>query len=127
MVLSTLLNFPAPGRRDHLGPDVSSQKAVAEMLVGFRGGDAKSIIVITHDIRSVPDRRQHPVMYAGQLVEKASTKTIINSPRHIYQLLISSLPKVGVKYAEQRLAGIPGNPPLLLNRPRAAGSGTAAP
>jgi peptide/nickel transport system ATP-binding protein len=32
-------------------------------------------------------------------------------------MLISSLPKVGVKFAEERLAGIPGSPPLLLNPP----------
>jgi peptide/nickel transport system ATP-binding protein len=32
-------------------------------------------------------------------------------------MLISSLPKVGVKYAEKRLKGIPGSPPLLLDPP----------
>ncbi|MBU1878918.1 MAG: ABC transporter ATP-binding protein, partial [Chloroflexi bacterium] len=58
------------------------------------------------------------IMYAGQLAEKASTEVIIHSPRHPYtKLLISSLPKVGVKYAEQRLTGIPGSPPLLLEPP----------
>ena len=58
------------------------------------------------------------VMYAGQLAEKASTETVINAPRHPYtKLLISSLPEVGVKYAERRLTGIPGSPPLLLDPP----------
>jgi peptide/nickel transport system ATP-binding protein len=58
------------------------------------------------------------VMYAGKLAEKAPTDAIMKSPRHPYtKLLISSLPKVGVKYSEQRLAGIPGNPPLLLDPP----------
>lgn len=121
MVLSTLLN-PSLLLADEITSalDVSSQKAVAEMLVGFRDWEfVKSIIVITHDISILYQIADSIlVMYAGQLVEKASTKTIINSPRHPYtRLLISSLPKVGVKYAEQRLAGIPGNPPLLLNPP----------
>jgi peptide/nickel transport system ATP-binding protein len=58
------------------------------------------------------------IMYAGQLAEKASTQAIIRAPRHPYtKLLISSLPEVGVRYSQKRLAGIPGNPPLLLNPP----------
>ena len=77
------------------------------------------MIFITHDISilyQVADSIM--IMYAGQLAEKAPTRVIIREPRHPYtKLLISSLPKVGVKFSEQRLAGIPGNPPLLLNPP----------
>ncbi len=121
MVLSTLLN-PSLLIADEITSalDVASQKAVAEMLVGFRDrGYVKSIIVITHDISvlyQIADSIM--VMYAGQLAEKAPTETIICEPRHPYtKLLISSLPRVGVRYAEKRLAGIPGSPPLLLNPP----------
>jgi peptide/nickel transport system ATP-binding protein len=58
------------------------------------------------------------IMYAGKLAEKATTNVIINAPRHPYtKLLISSLPEIGVKFAEKRLTGIPGNPPILLNPP----------
>jgi peptide/nickel transport system ATP-binding protein len=58
------------------------------------------------------------VMYAGQMAEKAPTDVVISSPRHPYtKLLIASLPKVGVKYSEKRLTGIPGRPPLLLDPP----------
>lgn len=100
--------------------DVASQKAVAEMLVEFRDKDCcKSVILITHDISilyQIADTIM--IMYAGQLAEKASTEVIIESPRHPYtELLISSLPKVGVKYAEEQLVSIPGHPPLLLNPP----------
>jgi peptide/nickel transport system ATP-binding protein len=121
MVLSTLLN-PSLLIADEVTSalDVSSQKAVAEMLVGFRNqGFVKSLIVITHDISilyQIADSIM--IMYAGQLAEKGSTESIIHAPRHPYtKLLISSLPKVGVKYAEKRLSGIPGNPPLLLDPP----------
>jgi peptide/nickel transport system ATP-binding protein len=100
--------------------DVSSQKAVAETLVEFRDREfVKSMIVVTHDISLVYQIADTiMVMYAGKLAEKASTETIINSPRHPYtQLLISSLPEVGVRYADKQLAGIPGSPPHLLNPP----------
>ncbi len=121
MVISTLLD-PSLLLADEVTSalDVSSQKAVAEMLVGFRDNKiVKSIMMITHDISILYQTANSiMVMYAGQLVEKASTETIINAPRHPYtKLLISSLPSVGVRIDEHRLAGIPGNPPLLLNPP----------
>jgi peptide/nickel transport system ATP-binding protein len=121
MVISTLTN-PSLLIADEITSalDVSSQKAVAEMLVEFRNQECcKSAIVITHDISilyQIADSIM--IMYAGQLVEKASTDTIIHSPRHPYtKLLISSLPEIGVKYSEKKLVGIPGKPPLLLNPP----------
>ena len=121
MVLSTLLD-PSLLIADEVTSalDVSSQKAVSELLVEFRNQKiVKSIIVITHDISILYQIADSIlVMYAGQLCEKASTGSIINYPRHPYtKLLISSLPKVGVKYNEHRLEGIPGSPPLLLHPP----------
>ena len=122
MVISTLLN-PSLLIADEITSalDVSSQKYVSEMLVQFRDHKiVKSVIVITHDISILYQIADSIlVMYAGQLAEKASTETIIHNPRHPYtKLLISSLPKVGVKFSETRLKGIPGSPPLLLNPPK---------
>ena len=121
MVLSTLLN-PSLLIADEITSalDVSTQMAVAKMLVEFRDRKfVKSMIVITHDMSilyQIADSIM--VMYAGQLAEKAGTEVIINSPRHPYtKLLISSLPEVGVKYSEEKLTGIPGYPPLLLEPP----------
>ncbi len=121
MVLSTLLD-PSLLLADEITSalDVSTQKAVAEMLVEFRERRfVKSMIVITHDISILYQIADSIlIMYAGQLAEKASTGCIIARPRHPYtRLLISSLPEVGVKYSERKLAGIPGNPPLLLTPP----------
>jgi peptide/nickel transport system ATP-binding protein len=122
MVLSTLLN-PSLLIADEITSalDVSTQMAVAKMLVEFRDREfVKSLIFITHDMSilyQIADSIM--VMYAGKLAEKASTEVIVNSPRHPYtKLLISSLPEVGVKYSEKRLTGIPGNPPLLLDPPK---------
>jgi len=121
MVLSTLLD-PSLLIADEITSalDVSSQKAVAEMLVEFRDrGFVRSTIVITHDLSvlyQIADTIL--IMYAGKLAEKAPAETIIHGPRHPYtQLLISSLPEVGVRYEEQKLSGIPGRPPPLLDPP----------
>ena len=121
MVVSTLLD-PSLLIADEVTSalDVSTQKAVAETLIGFRDrGFVKSMIVITHDLSilyQIADTIL--VMYAGQLAEKASAETIVNAPQHPYtKLLISSLPEVGVRYADKRLVGIAGRPPALLNPP----------
>jgi peptide/nickel transport system ATP-binding protein len=121
MVISTLLD-PSLLIADEITSalDVSTQKAVAETLVGFRDrGFVKSMIVITHDLSilcQIADTIL--VMYAGKLAEKAPAETIVDAPRHPYtRLLISSLPEVGVRYAEKRLSGIAGRPPALLHPP----------
>lgn len=121
MVLSTLMD-PSLLLADEITSalDVSTQKAVAKMLVGFRDREiVKSVIVITHDMSILYQIADSIlIMYAGQLAEKGPTETIIHSPRHPYtKLLITSLPKVGVKHDVTRLTGIPGKPPLLLDPP----------
>ena len=122
MVLSTLLD-PALLIADELTSalDVSTQKAVAELLVEFRDrGFVKSTIVITHDLSvlyQIADTIL--VMYAGKLVEKAPAAQLTAAPKHPYtQLLLASLPEVGVRFEEKRLTGIPGRPPSLLDPPK---------
>jgi peptide/nickel transport system ATP-binding protein len=121
MVLSTLLD-PSLLIADEITSalDVSTQKAVAQMLVEFRDrGFVKSMVVITHDIAvlyQVADTIL--VMYAGKLAEKAPAEEIVSNPQHPYtRLLVSSLPEVGVRYKEKELSGIPGRPPSLLDPP----------
>ncbi len=121
MVISTLLG-PSLFIADEVTSalDVSSQKAVAEMLTEFRDrGFVKSMIVVTHDISilyQIADTIL--VMYAGKLAEKAPADTMVHAPRHPYtKALISSLPDVGVRYANGKLSGIPGRPPSLLRPP----------
>jgi peptide/nickel transport system ATP-binding protein len=121
LVISTLLD-PALLIADEITSalDVSTQKAVAQMLVEFRDrGFVKSAIVITHDLSILAQVADSiAIMYAGKLVEKARTGTIVDEPRHPYtRMLIGSLPEVGVRFAERRLAGIAGRPPSLLDPP----------
>jgi peptide/nickel transport system ATP-binding protein len=121
MVLSTLLD-PSLLIADEVTSalDVATQKAVAGTLVQFRDRRlVTSMIVVTHDISLVYQIADTIlVMYAGKLAEKASADVIVNAPQHPYtRLLISSLPEVGVRFEERRLAGIAGRPPSLLNPP----------
>lgn len=121
MVISSLMD-PSLLMADEITSalDVSTQKAVSEMLVEFRNkGFIKSLIFITHDISILYQIADSiTVMYAGKLVERAPTEKITGSPIHPYtKLLISSLPKIGAKYSEERLEGIPGKPPELLEPP----------
>jgi peptide/nickel transport system ATP-binding protein len=121
LVLSSLLD-PSLFIADEVTSalDVSTQRAVAELLVEFRNrGFVKSMIVITHDLSvlyQIADTIL--VMYAGKLAEKAPAQAVVDTPKHPYtDLLLSSLPEVGVRYEEQRLVGIPGRPPSLLDPP----------
>jgi peptide/nickel transport system ATP-binding protein len=121
MVLSTLLD-PSLLIADEVTSalDVSSQRAVAEMLLEFRDrGFVRSVIVVTHDLAilyQIADTIL--IMYAGKLAEKAPAETIVSRPLHPYtKLLIGSLPEVGVRFSEHRLSGIPGGPPSLIDPP----------
>jgi peptide/nickel transport system ATP-binding protein len=119
LVLSTMLN-PSLLIADEITSalDVSTQRAVGELLMEFRErGFVRSVIAITHDLSILAQIADSIlVMYAGRLAEKADTDTIVNYPLHPYtRALIASLPEVGVRYDETKLTGIPGRPPALLN------------
>ncbi len=121
IVMSTLLN-PVVLLADEVTSalDVSTQKAVVKMLVQFRNRRfVRSMMIISHDLSvlyQITDTIL--VMYAGKLVEKAPTESLLRDPKHPYtRLLISSLPDVGVRYRERKLTGLPGSPPPLLNPP----------
>ena len=121
IVMSTLLN-PSLLIADEVTSalDVSTQRAVGEMLLEFRDrGYVKSVITITHDLSILAQIADSiAIMYAGRLAERASTDAIVNGPLHPYtQALIASLPEVGVRHDQVTLTGIPGRPPSLANPP----------
>ena len=102
IIISSLLN-PSLLIADEVTSalDVSSQRAVGEMLLEFRDrGYIKSAIAITHDLSILAQIADSiAIMYAGRLAERASTDVIVNNPLHPYtQALIASLPEVGVRH-----------------------------
>ncbi|HOV22601.1 MAG TPA: ABC transporter ATP-binding protein [bacterium] len=76
-----------------------------------------SVLFITHDIcLAINFSDKIYVMYAGKIVEKASSKKIISSPLHPYtEKLILCLPE---KYKKgERIKAIPGNVPDFSSLP----------
>lgn len=101
--------------------DVTSQKMVIKMLRNLmENGYVKSMIFITHELPllyNVTD--EIVVMYAGQIVEKASAQQAVFDPLHPYSKgLMGSIivPEEGLR--EVKLAAIPGVPPNLKNPPK---------
>jgi len=92
--------------------DVVVQRGVIQLLSDIRERKKNTMIVVTHDMgvhANFCDRIA--VLYAGQIVEEADTRTIFKNPQHPYtQHLIQSLPKIDDK--TDRLS-IPGKPPAL--------------
>lgn len=118
MVISTLLN-PDLVIADEITSalDVSSQRFAASLLVELRDkGIIGSAMFITHDLAilyQIADRLI--IMYGGHIMEMGPVDELIHTPRHPYtQALLNSLPKVGVQINQQRLEGIKGTPPELL-------------
>jgi peptide/nickel transport system ATP-binding protein len=100
--------------------DVTSQKMVIKMLKDLmKDGFIKSMIFITHELPllyNVTDDIM--VMYAGQIVEKASAKEAVFDPLHPYSKgLMGSIivPESGLR--DVKLTAIPGVPPNLKNPP----------
>jgi peptide/nickel transport system ATP-binding protein len=121
IIMSSLLN-PSLLVADEVTSalDVSTQRAVGEMLLEFRDrGYIKSAITITHDLSILAQISDSiAIMYAGRLAERAPTSVIVDNPLHPYtQALLNSLPEVGVRHEQVTLTGIPGRPPSLVNPP----------
>jgi peptide/nickel transport system ATP-binding protein len=76
-----------------------------------------AMIYISHDLAVVAEVSQRVgVMYAGHLVEMASTESIFQRPIHPYTIgLLSALPNVVGEKIE--LVQLPGEPPDLLSPP----------
>ena len=97
--------------------DVIVQDALLKRIREIQSELNMAMIYISHDmavIAAVSDRVG--VMYAGRLVEMASTEAIFRRPMHPYTMgLMSALPSIaGVKTP---LLQLPGEPPDLLNPP----------
>jgi peptide/nickel transport system ATP-binding protein len=100
--------------------DVTSQKMVIKMLLNLmETGIIKSLLFITHELPLLYNVTDDIiVMYAGQVVEKASAEEAVFDPLHPYAKgLMGSIivPESGLREVE--LASIPGTPPNLKNPP----------
>jgi oligopeptide/dipeptide ABC transporter ATP-binding protein len=79
------------------------------------------MIIITHNMGVVAEAADDiAVMYAGQIVEQATTLDLFDRPEHPYtEALLGALPSFEGDARHERLATIPGRPPDLLAPPEA--------
>jgi oligopeptide/dipeptide ABC transporter ATP-binding protein len=92
----------------------------AQYIALFKDVQAKtnvSIIFITHDFGVVANMcHRVAVMYAGKILETATTREIFKNPKHPYtSALMQSVPRLDQKGG--RLYSIKGQPPSLRNLP----------
>jgi len=97
--------------------DVSVQARVLELLAGVRDRGV-GVLIITHDLGVVAGLADRvAVMYAGRIVETATTDELFAAPAHPYTAaLLAAVPRLHGG-AQARLVGIPGDPPPPSARP----------
>ncbi|WP_237243987.1 ABC transporter ATP-binding protein [Silvanigrella aquatica] len=98
--------------------DVTIQAQILALMNNLQKENGMSTILITHDFGVVAETCDDvAVMYAGKIVEKATTKDIFSNPKHPYTIgLLNSIPKLGEK--KQRLNTISGIVPSLSKLPK---------
>ncbi len=98
--------------------DVTVQAQILALIEGLQRRLGMALIIITHDLGVVAEIADEiAVMYAGRIVERASTSRIFASPAHPYTWgLLKSIPRLDDP-REQELVPIPGRPPSLIHRP----------
>jgi oligopeptide/dipeptide ABC transporter ATP-binding protein len=110
--------------------DVTVQASVLDLLDDLRHSHEMAMIIITHDMGVVAEAADDIiVMYAGQVVEQASTLDLFDNPEHPYtEALLGALPQLeGEGIRQGRLTAIPGRPPDLINPPAACRFGPRCP
>ena len=101
--------------------DATVSAQVLELFDRLRATRGLTLLLITHDLGSVAAHTERAiVMYAGRVVETASTADLFGAPRHPYTRgLLGSVPRVTTEgTGGRRFAAIPGAVPDLGDRPR---------
>jgi peptide/nickel transport system ATP-binding protein len=100
--------------------DVTIQAQILRLLVDLQRDLGIAILLITHDL-GVVARVAHrvAVMYAGEIVETATTADLFAAPRHPYTRgLMASIPVPGKTPPGARLGAIRGSVPSLIGEVR---------
>ncbi|HEU0243451.1 MAG TPA: oligopeptide/dipeptide ABC transporter ATP-binding protein [Candidatus Limnocylindrales bacterium] len=98
--------------------DVTIQAQVLELISRLTTETGTSLILITHDLGVVAGMTDRiNVMYAGFIVETATTGDLFETPSHPYTVgLLHSMPRVDDREGEP-LIPIEGRPPDMRNAP----------
>jgi peptide/nickel transport system ATP-binding protein len=121
VIAMALLNNPALLIMDEptTALDVTVEATVLDLIAGLRRHFDTAIMYITHNLGVIARvSNRVGVMYAGEMVERATTKEIFSNPQHPYtQGLIRCVPKLGADKASSQLYPIPGRVPPPNQRP----------
>jgi len=98
--------------------DVTVQAQLLELIHQLQQSHGVSVILITHNMGVVAKYAHRVnVMYAGRIVEHASTGQLFKHPVHPYtKALLECIPRLD-RDRHDRLEPIKGQPPDLVNRP----------
>jgi len=102
--------------------DVTVQAQIMDLMLKLQAKQKTAIMMITHDLGIIAEMANRViVMYAGRIVESASTHTLFYETGHPYTKgLMNSVPVIGSKDAEgnSRLTEITGMVPSLYDLPK---------
>ncbi len=98
--------------------DVTVQHQILNLLNREQETREMGLVLVTHDLGVVAGRTDETmVMYAGNVVEKSSTKELFEDMQHPYtEALFRSIPKTSER-SHTRLTAIAGRPPDLIAPP----------
>ncbi len=93
--------------------DVTVQAQILSLMQRLQQDHGTAVTLITHDLGVVAETCDRVlVMYAGRIVEQASTADLFRQPRHPYtQALMKAMP--AIHRGGEALYAIPGMPPDL--------------
>jgi len=99
--------------------DASLQGRVLDAFVRARDERGLSILLVSHDLPLVAERCDRVyVLYAGEIVERATAREIFHRPLHPYgRALLAAVPGARPGRARGPLPTIPGQVPALGRRP----------
>ncbi len=97
------------------GLDATVEAEVLDLVRELRTETNAAVLLIAHNlgvIRTMCDRVG--VMYAGKMVEEASSDELFEEPRHPYTIgLMNAIPRLGLRKTDRALSTIPGNMPSI--------------
>jgi oligopeptide transport system ATP-binding protein len=98
--------------------DVTIQAQILDLLRQLTRDSNTAVMLITHNLGVVAGFCQRTqVMYAGRIVETATTSDLFEDPRHPYTVgLLLSVPRLDEEQ-RSRLVSVRGQPPDLINQP----------
>lgn len=97
------------------GLDATVEAEVLDLVRELRHETNAAVLLIAHNlgvIRTMCDRVG--VMYAGKMVEEASSDELFEEPRHPYTIgLMNAIPRLGLRKTDRELSTIAGNMPSI--------------